>query len=159
MVVRVCILTTMTGGEKPFTVIESPFSAPTTDDLVRNVQYAMLAVRDSLERGEAPYASHLFYTQMLDDNDQYERLLGMDAGLTICRRADQTAVYLDLGLSRGMQYGIEAAQAAKRTVLERRLFDVALAAGEIDQLIRQEYASHDLPHPQTLEKIYGRIIK
>ena len=40
--------------ESPFTVIESPFTAPTTDGLVRNVQYAMLAVRDSLARGEAP---------------------------------------------------------------------------------------------------------
>ena len=59
----------MTETSKPFTVIESPFSAPTIDELVRNIQYAMLAVRDSLSRGEAPYASHLFYTQMLDDND------------------------------------------------------------------------------------------
>ena len=100
----------MTEHIKPFTVIESPFSAPTIDELVRNVQYAILAVRDSLGRGEAPYASHLFYTQMLDDNDSVERQLGMDAGLAICQHADRTAVYVDLGVSRGMEYGIETAK-------------------------------------------------
>ena len=105
----------MTETSKPFTVIESPFSAPTIDELVRNIQYAMLAVRDSLSRGEAPYASHLFYTQMLDDNDSAERQLGMDAGLTICQHADQTAVYVDLGVSHGMEYGINTAKKSRKS--------------------------------------------
>lgn len=150
---------TMSEIKKPFTVIESPFSAPTIDGLVRNVQYAMLAVRDSLDRGEAPYASHLFYTQMLDDNDETERLRGMDAGLAICHYADQTAVYLDRGISRGMEYGIETAQAARRDVVMRRMFSAALTASEIDIMIEREYAKHDLPAPKVIAEIYGRIIK
>jgi hypothetical protein len=124
---------------KPFTVIESPFSAPTIEGLVRNVQYTMLAVRDSLNRGEAPYASHLFYTQMLDDNNAVERQLGMDAGLTICQHADQTAIYIDLGMSRGMEYGIEAAKKTGRAVVERRLFPKAASTNEVDTLMQQEY--------------------
>lgn len=149
----------MTEVEKPFTVIESPFSAPTIEGLVHNVQYTMLAVRDSLNRGEAPYASHLFYTQMLDDNNAAERKLGMDAGLTICRHAEQTAVYLDFGMSRGMEYGIEAARRAGRSVVERRLFETAIAADELNALMHQEYEKHDLPGPEILATIYGRIIK
>ena len=149
----------MTEHTKPFTVIESPFSAPTIDELVRNVQYAILAVRDSLSRDEAPYASHLFYTQMLDDNDSAERQLGMDAGLTICKHADQTAVYVDLGVSRGMEYGIETARKAGRAVIERSLFPDATSLDDINSLLLQEYSNHDLPSPDVIASIYGRIIK
>ena len=149
----------MTEFSKPFTVIESPFSAPTVDGLVRNVQYTMLAVRDSLNRGEAPYASHLFYTQILDDNNATERQLGMDAGLTICQHADQTAVYVDLGISHGMEYGIEAAKKAGRNVIERRLFPDVSTEDEIQLLLLQEYNKHDLPSPEIIASIYGRIIK
>ena len=149
----------MTERSKPFTVIESPFSAPNIDELVRNVQYTMLAVRDSLSRGEAPYASHLFYTQMLDDNDSDERQLGMDAGLTICQHADQTAVYLDLGASRGMEYGIETARKAGRAIIERSLFPDATSPDEIGSLLLKEYEKHDLPSPDVIASIYGRIIK
>lgn len=145
--------------ESPFTVIESPFTAPITDGLVRNVQYAMLAVRDSLARGEAPYASHLFYTQMLDDNNLTERQLGMDAGLIICRHAEQTAVYTDYGVSRGMEYGIKAAVQAGRTIVVRRLFSAAVAADKLDRLMHAEYQRHHLPCPETLAAIYGRIMK
>lgn len=146
-------------SEKLFTVIESPFSAPDVDGLVRNVQYTMLAVRDSLNRDEAPYASHLFYTQMLDDNNQDERQLGMDAGLTICHHAEQTAVYTDYGTSRGMQYGIETAKSAGRRVVERRLFPNASSPEEVTALMLEEYAKHDLPSPEVIAAIYGRIIK
>ena len=145
--------------KKPFTVIESPFSAPDIDGLVRNVQYSMLAVRDSLNRDEAPYASHLFYTQMLDDNNQDERQLGMDAGLTICHHAEQTAVYTDYGISRGMEYGIETAKAADRVVIERKLFPEATSPEEVTALMLEEYTKHDLPSPEVIAAIYGRIIK
>lgn len=126
---------------------------------VRNVQYTMLAVRDSLSRGEAPYASHLFYTQVLDDNDSNERQLGIDAGLAICRHADQTTIYADLGVSRGMEYGIETARKASRNIIERRLLPHATSLDEINTLLLQEYEKHDLPSPNVIASIYGRIIK
>ena len=46
-------------------IIESPYAG----DIEKNVAYARDCVRDSLMRGEAPYASHLLYTQpnILDD--------------------------------------------------------------------------------------------
>ncbi len=145
--------------DKPFTVIESPFSAPDVDGIVRNVQYAILAVRDSLNRDEAPYASHLFYTQMLDDNNTDERHLGIDAGLTICHHAEQTAIYADYGVSRGMEYGIKTAESAGRAIVERRLFPEASSTDEVMTLMLQEYEKHDLPSPSVIASIYGRIIK
>lgn len=149
----------MAETNKPFTVIESPFSAPAIEGLVRNVQYTMLAVRDSLNRGEAPYASHLFYTQMLDDNNAAERQLGIDAGLTISRHADQTAVYVDLGTSRGMEYGIDSARKVGRNIVRRCLFPSAMSEEELNFLLHQEYERHNLPQTEIIAAIYGRIIK
>lgn len=91
-------------------ILESPYAGA----VERNVAYARAAVRDSLLRGEAPIASHLLYTQpgVLDDAIPSERQHGIDAGLAWRARADASVVYVDLGISRGMQFGMDAAAAA-----------------------------------------------
>lgn len=91
-------------------ILESPYAG----DIAINVAYARRCVRDSLSRGEAPIASHLLYTQpdILNDDDPTERQWGIDAGLAWKAVADASVVYTDLGISRGMQYGIDAAKAA-----------------------------------------------
>ena len=68
-------------------------------------------MHDCFKRGEAPYASHLLYTQdgVLDDNIPEERMLGIEAGLLWGSKADKTVVYTDLGISSGMEYGIQNA--------------------------------------------------
>ncbi len=88
-------------------IIESPYAG----DVEKNVEYARKCVRDSLLRGECPIAGHLLYTQpgILDDNIPAERNQGIMAGLAWRKVADATIVYTDLGISKGMQYGIEAA--------------------------------------------------
>ncbi len=87
-------------------IIESPFRG----DTIRNLKYAQLSLKDSLSRGEAPFASHLLYTQVLDDKDLRERVLGMEAGWAWLPMADLVAVYEDYGISQGMSMGIEKAR-------------------------------------------------
>lgn len=100
-------------------ILESPYAG----DIVANVAYARLCVRDSLSRGEAPIASHLLYTQpsILNDDDPYERQWGIAAGLAWGAVAEATVVYTDCGISRGMDYGIENARKAGRTVEMRSI--------------------------------------
>lgn len=98
-------------------LVESPFAG----DVEANVAYLKECLKDSLSRGEAPYASHLFYTQFLDDEIPEERALGIDAGLAWGMAAELTAVYQDRGISRGMIYGIEAAEAAGRPIEYRNI--------------------------------------
>ncbi len=88
-------------------ILESPYAG----DIERNVRYARACLRDSLLRGEAPIASHLLYTQpgVLQDEIPAERQHGIDAGLAWRSVAEATVVYTDLGVSRGMEYGISAA--------------------------------------------------
>jgi hypothetical protein len=91
-------------------IIESPYAG----DVEANVAYARRCVRHSLLRGEAPIASHLLYTQpgVLKDEIPEERQHGIDAGLAWRRVAEASIVYTDLGVSRGMEYGIKAAEEA-----------------------------------------------
>lgn len=86
-------------------IIESPFEGV----VWRNELYARLCMRDSLRRSEAPFASHLLYTQVLDDRVHHERVHGMCAGFAWGEFADLRAFYLDLGFSRGMISGLRQA--------------------------------------------------
>lgn len=100
-------------------IVESPFAG----DVETNVRYARAAIRDCLLRGEAPYASHLLYTQegVLDDDIPSEREHGIQAGFAWRQASEKTVVYNDLGISRGMQYGIDHALAAGHPIEYRSL--------------------------------------
>lgn len=102
-----------------FVIIESPYAG----NIELNVAYARAAMADCLRRGEAPFASHLLYTQpgVLRNEVPGERQLGIDAGLELAKRADATVVYGDLGTSRGMAYGIASAEKAGRPIEYRSL--------------------------------------
>ena len=103
-------------------LVESPLSAPDLKGVARNKKYARACLRDCLSRGEAPYASHLLYAQegLLDDGSAQERALGIHAGLVWGAAATKTVVYADLGISSGMEKGIERALREGRQV-ERRM--------------------------------------
>jgi hypothetical protein len=79
-------------------VIESPYSGY----IERNKAYLKIAFMDSMERGEAPIASHKLYTDILNDNDPEERELGINLGFAWLKAADLVAFYVDFGMSRGM---------------------------------------------------------
>lgn len=94
-------------------ILESPYAGNWLQRRL-NVRYARRCVKDALQRGDAPIASHLLYTQrgILDDTKPVERQLGIDAGLAWKSVAEASVVYTDRGITKGMQYGIEAAKAA-----------------------------------------------
>ena len=100
-------------------ILESPYAG----NVARNLRYARAALRDCLFRGEAPFASHLLYTQdgILTDALEAERSLGISAGLWWARFAEATVVYDDFGVSGGMEIGIADAVLKNRPVEYRKL--------------------------------------
>ena len=46
----------------------------------RNREYLHACLLDCMSQGETPYASHMFFTQFLDDTNPSEQLAGMNAG-------------------------------------------------------------------------------
>ena len=156
-------------------ILKSPYAG----DIATNVDYARACLRDCLQRGEAPLASHLLYTQpdVLDNSIAEERELGIRAGLTWGEVAEVTVVYVDRGVSAGMKKGIAAAEAAGRTVEYRRIHQIVefvitdfelnecvfVPAGDGDRAHRKRKADLTLSelgrHVQGLRDEGGRQMK
>lgn len=98
-------------------IVESPYKGIVS----LNVEYAREACRDCLRRGEAPYASHLFFTQFLNDDIPEDRDLGIQAGLEWGAAAQAVMVYADLGITDGMAIGIARHMARNTPVFYRSL--------------------------------------
>jgi hypothetical protein len=49
-------------------------------DIAANVEIARSACREVLRTGDAPFAPHLLYPDLLDDDEPAERALGIEAG-------------------------------------------------------------------------------
>jgi len=83
-------------------MIESPFAAvgPAAHQMYED--YLTNCIYDSLSRGEAPFASHGFYTKWLKDSVPQERAQGMACGKAWAESADVVAFYVDHGMSPGM---------------------------------------------------------
>ena len=100
-------------------IIESPYAG----DIERNTLYARRAMRDSLDRGENPIASHLIYTQpnILDEFNPAERKRGIDAGFAWWCKADKIIFYTDYGYSNGMNAAIERVKSQGKTYEIRQI--------------------------------------
>ncbi len=110
-------------------VVESPYAG----DVGANVGYARAAVRDCILRGEAPFASHLLYTQpgILRDAIPEEREMGIQAGFVFREIAARTVVYTDRGVTAGMLAGISHSVKVGCPVVYRTL--VGFSDGEEGQ--------------------------
>lgn len=98
-------------------IIESPFAG----NVQVNVAYAQAALLDSLFRGEAPIASHLLHTQVLDDLSPEQRHAGIEAGLAWMPVAHRVAFYVDLGWSSGMIAAKNYALSLDMEIVERHV--------------------------------------
>ena len=100
-------------------LLETPYAG----DVDLNTRFARACMRDCLLRREAPFASHLLYTQdgVLNDLIREERQLGISAGLAWGGQAQKSVVYMNLGITPGMRIGIERANLEGRRVQYRNL--------------------------------------
>lgn len=102
-------------------VICSPLRAATPDEVEKNKAYAREALRNSLLRGEAPFASHLLYTQVLSDEIPEERAAAITAAHQVIMRAERLAVYIDRGVTDGMKDEIRIASVSGVRIVFRTM--------------------------------------
>ena len=122
--------------EMELVIIESPFKGEDWEHTKRNILYARLCVSYSLSLGEAPFASHLFYTQtgILRDDIPEERMRGIHAGFTWGDRGSKRIICHDFGISKGMEYGIKRAETIGQPLVYRLLSEVMNLEEELDKL-------------------------
>lgn len=102
------------------TVVITPFfpEDPTQKGMFE--RYATRATKDSINRMEAPMASHLFFYNFFNNNlVQIERDIGFMSQLSWVEGAELVAVYSDLGITQAMRTVIEFAK-LKNIKLEYR---------------------------------------
>lgn len=117
-------------------VLESPFAG----DVEANITYARKCMRDMLLRGEAPYASHLLYTQedVLDDLIPDERKLGIEAGFAWKHIPGvHTVFYTDLGFTKGMELALGYITAHGMSYEFRRFDDNVAATTTVNFNVRE----------------------
>lgn len=105
-------------------IIESPYFNKNNKILNLNIKYARECMKECLYNDEAPYLSHLLYTQILDDNIIEERTFGINAGFEFRKQINTTIVYTDLGITDGMYLGILNALKNKNKIEYRSLKDI-----------------------------------
>lgn len=104
-------------------IIESPYGNEDRIEVMRNEVYCRAAIRDCLQRGEAPFASHGLYPLpgILKDHVAEERQRGMRAGFAIAELFPTRIFYMDRGLSSGMWQGVIKARELNQCVSFRRI--------------------------------------
>ena len=103
-------------------IIESPYSGGgQLEKQMEHFAYLERCLRDSLPRGEAPFASHGFYTIFLDDDSLRDRDLGMKCGWAWMALCDFVAVYIDYDNRSCMLKGIEEATELGKVVEYRKI--------------------------------------
>jgi len=109
------------GMERSRVVLESPLSNRNGHTVEENTAYLNLCLKDSIARGEAPYASHRFFPGLLNDDSAEERKLGMEMGFNWGSVAAEAVVYVDHGITGGMLEGIRLWVTQGKTVTYRAL--------------------------------------
>lgn len=96
-------------------------SSPLKGDYYNNIKFAQKCSKFALEQSYNPYTPHLYFTQFLNDDNEAERNLGMQAGLKMIERCDVLLVFFKEGpdnyISNGMSIEIEAAKKAGKPIL------------------------------------------
>ena len=83
---------------KSIVIIESPYAG----DIEKNVDYLHRCMMDSINRFEAPFASHMVYPFYLDEDKPEEREDGIQLGFAWLAVAERQVFYIDNGFSEGM---------------------------------------------------------
>lgn len=87
----------------------SPVVTEHEAELAANLKLAKDACTFAALRGCEPIAPHLYYPQFLNDNDDYERALGMELGINALRSCDELWI-ISPRISFGMSTEIRTAK-------------------------------------------------
>ena len=92
----------------PFVYVCSGYRAKTSDERLQNIELAKYACERVIHTGAIPIAPHLYFTRFLDDNVEFERDFGMEAGKKMMEMCSSFFVLtVDEEISEGMDEEIK----------------------------------------------------
>lgn len=97
-------------------VVESPFASDDPLVLADNIIYARRAMKSVIDLGGIPFASHLLFTQVMDDTDLSDRQKGISFGFAFWQAAKTVRFFNDYGMSPGMENALMRAQEMGKSI-------------------------------------------
>lgn len=92
----------------PFVYVCSRYRAKTSEERLQNIELAKHACERVIQMGAIPIAPHLYFTRFLNDNDEFERDFGMEAGKKMMEMCSSFFVLtVDEEISEGMDEEIK----------------------------------------------------
>lgn len=93
--------------------------SPYHGDTKKNTEKAAFAAKILSESGHMPVAPHLYFPNFLDDNDQYERIRGIELGIEQMKECNLVWL-LGTSITPGMEFELEV---AKEIGIPIRMYD------------------------------------
>ncbi len=93
--------------------------SPYHGDTKKNTEKAAFAAQILSESGHMPVVPHLYFPNFLDDNDQYERIRGIELGIELMKECNLLWL-LGPSITPGMEYELEV---AKEIQIPVRMYD------------------------------------
>ena len=91
--------------------------SPYRGDVEKNVRNARSYCRMAVEEGAIPMAPHIYFTQFLDDADEAQRGIGIEAGIQLMLECDEVWVFGEP--TEGMKSEIGRAQENRMKIIRR----------------------------------------
>ena len=109
--------------------------SPYRGDIEKNTKKAAYAARIICGCGYMPVVPHLYFPQFLDENDQHERIQGIELGIELMKDCDLIWL-LGPEITAGMEYELEVAKEIRIPVI---LYDEKLRRLNTKTLILDEH--------------------
>jgi len=90
--------------------------SPYSGNIEQNTKRAVFAAKVICNCGDLPIVPHLYFPRFLNENDQYERIRGIEYGIELMKGCDQLWL-LGPVISRGMEYELKAAKEIRIPVI------------------------------------------
>lgn len=108
--------------------------SPYRGDIEKNTKRAADSAKIICECGYIPIVPHLYFPQFLNENDQFERIRGIELGVELMKDCDLLWL-LGPTITNGMEYELEA---AKEICIPVRMYDEQLRQINPKNLILDE---------------------
>lgn len=98
--------------------IATPYRADTKEQFEKQLAYTKSIAKSEVLKGNDVIVPHLYYPSFLDDNDEFERTLGMKSAVDLMLRCDEILVGIKYGKSSGVLNEIKHAEEHNIKVVE-----------------------------------------
>ncbi len=109
----------------------------------RNKEYARYLAKTAIENGFAPIATHLYITEVLDENEPKERETGLAAGREILKQCKFVLCGGRYGITEGMAAELKLAEELGTVVVHEKNGKIYHAKNKEEATMRQELKRSD----------------